>query len=191
MESWGDKTKMTPYELIKSDLYRYCGQYNRWLLLKNLINSNRAFRYSFWLRLLNAANPVVRLIARLSHRHLSVKYQIQIPKEVKIGPGLYLGHATSIIINASAVIGKNCNLSQFVTIGSNHGKAAVIGDNCYIGPNVCLVEHVVIGNHAVVGAGSVVVKNVPEATTAVGNPARILEGKPPQNYIQNPFGGAI
>ena len=47
-----------------------------------------------------------------------------------------------MIINPTAVIGNNCNLSQFVTIGAIDGNAAEIGDNVYIGPNCCLIENV-------------------------------------------------
>lgn len=69
---------------------------------------------------------------------------IDIPPRVVIGNGLYLGHAQSIVINPACVIGDNCNISQFVSIGSNHVKTATIGNNVYIGPNVCIVEDVTI-----------------------------------------------
>lgn len=177
---------MSPLRLIKADLYRYVGSYSLLLLIRNLFNSNRSFKYTFWLRLVKSENIIIRGIAKLMHRHLSIKYAIQIPKEVVIGPGLYLGHATSIIINPTAVLGKNCNLSQFTTIGSNHGKAAVIGGCCYIGPNVCLVEDVNIGDQVTIGAGSVVNKDVPSRCTAVGNPARIFPSKLAAKYIINP-----
>ncbi len=177
---------MSVYELIKSDLYRCCGSHSHILLIKNLLNSNRSFKYTFWLRMLHARPILIRWLAKYMHRHLSIKYNIQIPKEVEIGPGLYLGHGTSIIVNATAKIGKNCNLSQFVTIGSNHGKAATIGDNCYIGPSACLVEDISIGGFSVIGAGAVVIKDVPAKATAVGNPARNLTNKEPRNYILNP-----
>ncbi|WP_220450672.1 hypothetical protein [Megamonas funiformis] len=60
---------------------------------------------------------------------------------MKIGYGLYIGHGGPVIINPTAVIGNNVNLSQFTTIGSNEGKAAIIGDNVYIGPQVVLLQN--------------------------------------------------
>lgn len=178
---------MSPIELIKADLYRYTGAVNTKIILKNLLNNNRSFKYTFWLRLCKSKNFLIRCIAWYIHRHLSIKYAIQISKECDIGPGLYLGHSTSIIVSKSAKIGSNCNLSQFTTIGSNHGKAANIGDNVYIGPNVCLVENINIGNNATIGAGSVVLKNVPENTTFAGNPAKFISEKLPARYITNPI----
>ena len=66
--------------------------------------------------------------------------QIQILRKTKIGYGLYISHGGPVVVNPSTVIGNNCNLSQFVTIGSNEGKAAVIGDNVYVGPNTCMLR---------------------------------------------------
>ena len=78
------------------------------------------------------------------------------------------------MINGKTIIGDNCNISQFLTIGSNKETPAKIGNNVYIGPNVCLVENVMIGDNAKIGAGAVVVKDVPANATAVGNPARVI-----------------
>lgn len=150
-----------------------------------LIGNNRSFKYTFWLRLCRSKLFGIRLIARYIHRHLSIKYQIQIPKETIIGPGLYLGHATTIVVSPTAIIGKNCNLSHFVNIGSNHGKAAHIGDNVYIGPNVSIVENVHIGDCVTIGAGSVVVKDIERNSTVVGVPAKIVNFDSPAQYIKN------
>jgi len=95
------------------------------------------------------------------------KNTLQIPKETEIGYGLYIGHGGPVIINGSAKIGNNCNLSQFTTIGSNEGYAAEIGDN--------------VTN----GAGSVVTKDIPSNATAAGNYARVLNYCNPGRYIRN------
>lgn len=176
---------MKPFSLIKADLFRHTGKVSLVLIIKNLLNNNRSFKYTFWLRLANSRNPIVRLVAKFMHRHLSIKYQIQIPTNTKIGPGLYLGHSSSVMINSTAIIGRNCNLSQFVTIGSNHGQAAMIGDNVYIGPNCCIVESIKLGNNTTIGAGSVVIQDVPDNSTAVGNPARSFPSKHVGCYINN------
>ena len=65
---------------------------------------------------------------------------------MKLGYGLYIGHGVAIVINPGTIIGNNCNISQCLTIGTNHNTPAVIGDNVYIGPGVCIVEDVRIGN---------------------------------------------
>ena len=109
--------------------------------------------------------------------------RIQIPLQTKIGYGLYIGHNGPVIINGSAVIGNNVNLSQFTTIGSNSDQAAEIGDNTYIGPNVCIVEHVRIGSNVSIGAGSVVTKDIPDNATAAGNYAKILNYDNPGRFV--------
>lgn len=58
-------------------------------------------------------------IAKWMHYRLSRKYGIQISPKTKIGYGLYIGHGIGIIINKTAEIGNNVNLSQFLNIGSN------------------------------------------------------------------------
>ena len=113
--------------------------------------------------------------------------RLDIGLKTKVGYGLYIGHGGPVVINETARIGNNCNLSQFTTIGSNHGQAAIIGDNVYIGPSVCLVEDVHIGSNATIGAGSVVTKDIPENATAAGNYAKVLNYRNPGRYIKNPW----
>ncbi len=86
----------------------------------------------------------------------------------------FFGHGVSVIVNGSAVIGNNVNLSHFVTIGSLKGTAAVIEDGACIGPSTSLVDDVRIGSNAMVGAGAVVVRDVPAGAVAAGVPARII-----------------
>ncbi|MFM5412420.1 serine O-acetyltransferase [Aeromonas veronii] len=89
----------------------------------------------------------------------------------------------ALVLNLTTKIGTNCNLSQFTTIGSNHGQAATIGDNVYIGPNVCIVEDVKIGNNVTIGAGSIVTKDIPDNSTAVGVPAKVISNNNPGRYV--------
>lgn len=72
---------------------RHTGRVSIGLITKHLL-LNAGFAYMFWFRLCRSRNTLVRSLARLMHRILSVRYQIQLPKETQVGPGLYLGHAT-------------------------------------------------------------------------------------------------
>ena len=121
------------------------------------------------------------------HRHLTIKYGIQIPRTTKIGYGFYIGHGVGIVINEGTIIGNNVNISQFLSIGTNKRTPAVIGDNVYIGPNVCIVEDVHIGNNATIGAGAVVIKDVPDDATVVGVPAKVISYNNPGQFIKNKY----
>ena len=168
-------------EYIKSDLFRYWGRVN----LKGFIRvymKSAGFRYTVALRMLNG-NAIERIIG--SFLWIFRDKHIVISRKTKIGYGFYIGHGGPLVVNPSASIGNNVNLSQFVTIGSNDGQAAEIGDNVYIGPNSCIVEHVKIGNNVTIGAGSVVTKDIPDNATAAGNYAKSLNYNEPGRYILN------
>ena len=157
------------------------------MVMNALFAWNHCFTYSFWLRLANTKIFIIRLIAKIIHRRLSRKYGIQISPQMKLGYGLYIGHGVSIVINPGTIIGNNCNISQNLTIGTNHGTPATIGDNVYIGPGVCIVENVKIGDNVTIGAGSVVVKDIPNNATVAGVPAKILNYNNPGKYILNKY----
>jgi len=168
-------------EYLKSDLYRYSGDVKNKSFFK-IYYKCAGFRFSVAYRLINE-HSLYRIIGSilwvLRNRQL-----VQISRTTKIGYGLYISHGGPIIVNPSAKIGNNCNLSQFVTIGSNEGEAAIIGDNVYIGPNCCIVENVQIGNNVTIGAGSVVTKDIPDDATVAGNYAKVLNYNSPGRYIQ-------
>lgn len=164
--------------LIKSDYARYVENVptnKRGLkaLLRVLLHE-RGFRYTIWLRLA-AVRGCLLPLCWLVYHHLSSKFGIQIPRTVKIGEGLMIGHGVGIVVNGSTTIGKNVTICQFLSIGSVHGKAATIEDDVYIGPSVCLVEDVTLGRGCKIGAGSVVTHDVPPYATAVGVPAKVIK----------------
>lgn len=170
--------------LIKSDYIRYARKFG---VLDFFLQYfyNKSFAYLVYFRLSNANFMPIRILAKVRLKLMIWKTGIDIPPDTKIGKGFYIGHPQSVVVNPTCIIGENCNISQFVTIGSNHGKAAKIGNEVYIGPNVCIVEDVVIGDRVTIGAGSVVVKDVPDDATVVGNPARIINFNNPGRFIIN------
>lgn len=174
---------MSIINYIKSDLYRYCGNTTARSFLRQYVR-NRSFRYSFWFRLCESKQGLVRFAAKVARDRLSKKTGIQIPAGTKIGYGLYIGHQMNLVVHPYTVIGNNCNLSQFTTIGSNNNTPAKIGDNVYIGPNCCIVDAVEIGSGSIIGAGAVVVSNVPPNTIFAGNPAKHIKDAPSNPYVK-------
>ncbi len=160
-------------ELIKSDYYRYTGRKDRLLRmwLYSLVTSH--FGFSFWFRM-SAYRGWLYPFSRFMHRMYYLRYGLQIAPETKVGYGLYLSHGFGIIVNPTAIIGNNCNLSQFSTIGGHTDPCAIIGDNVYVGPSVCVVNQVIIGSNSTIGAGAVVTKDVPENAIVAGVPAKVL-----------------
>lgn len=173
---------------IRSDYHRYFGGGVNISLYKIIFEAltarNHRFAYSFWLRLCMKKNPFY-VIARLKHYRLSRLYGMQIPRTAKIGYGLYIGHGVGIIINPGTVIGNNCNISQFLNIGSQKHSPATIGDNVWIGPHVCIVEDVKIGDNATIGAGAVVTHDIPAGVTAAGVPAKVISNRSHPEYVNN------
>lgn len=170
-------------DYILSDLMRHYGKTD-WLTLVKAILTNRLYRFQFVFRLTHGKG-LIKFIGLVLWMLNRTRKTIILPRRTKVGYGLYIGHFAPIVINSTAVIGNNVNISQFVTIGSNFGKAATIGDNVYIGPNVCVVEDVKIGNNVSIGAGGVVTKDIPNNATAVGNYARVINYNNPARFIKN------
>jgi serine O-acetyltransferase len=113
---------------------------------------------------------------------------ISLPYAARIGAGLYIGHFGNIIVGADAVIGEDCNLSQGVTVGvsgrGSHRGTPVIGDRVYLCANAVVSGQIRVGDDVVVGANSLVVRDVPEHVTVVGVPAEIASKHGSEDYIQ-------
>ncbi|KAK9060800.1 hypothetical protein SSX86_021506 [Deinandra increscens subsp. villosa] len=112
---------------------------------------------------------------------ISDVFAVDIHPGAKLGKGILFDHATGVVIGETAVIGDNVSILHHVTLGGT-GKAGgdrhpKIGDGVLIGAGATILGNVKIGAGAKIGAGSVVLINVPPRATAVGNPARLVEGK--------------
>ena len=170
-------------EYILSDLFRYYGKTDLITFIRAILK-NRTFRFQVAFRLCQSKG-ISKYIGYIMYVFNHTKKNIILLRHTKVGYGLYIGHGGPIVVNSTAVIGNNVNLSQFTTIGANNGKAATIGDNVYIGPSVCIVEDITIGNNVTIGAGSVVTKSIPDNATAVGNYAKVVNYNNPGRYIEN------
>ena len=124
-------------DYIKSDLMRYYGKYDILTFFKAYLR-NRTFRFQYAFRLCQCTG-FIKFIGLFLWAINKTRKTIQLPYQTKVGYGLYIGHSGPIVVNSTTIIGNNCNLSPFTVIGSNHSRAATIGDNTYIGPNVCIV----------------------------------------------------
>lgn len=99
-----------------------------------------------------------------------------------INHNAYLMDCGGITIGHHCFIGPNCGmytaihpmLAEERNRGLEMAKPIVIGDNCWLGGNVTILPGVTIGEHSVIGAGSVVTKDIPDHVIAVGNPCRVL-----------------
>lgn len=120
-----------------------------------------------------------KLLALVSAIFLPLKADFEISQGI-IGGGItvFHGHGTTIVCEKA---GKNLNVYQGVTIGKNQKKgysrvAPIIGDNVTIYTNAVVAGGITIGNNVDIGAGSVVMKDIPDNTVVIGNPC-ILKSK--------------
>ncbi|WP_373941856.1 serine acetyltransferase [Vibrio chagasii] len=169
---------------IKSDLFRYHGQISIKIFIREFYFNN-GFKYTFWFRLSKVDNKCFRLFAMFWLYRARVNYGIHISSKVQCGYGLYLGHGMNIVVNPNTVIGNNVNFSQFTTLGSHSQKGATIGDDVYIGPNVNIIGDKKIGSGCIIGAASVVTKDVEESSIVVGNPAKLVRYTCYNQYVNN------
>ncbi len=107
------------------------------------------------------------------------KTGIEIHPGAKIGKGLFIDHGNGVIIGETAVIGDNVTLYQGVTLGGTgkeHGKRhPTIGNNVMISAGAKVLGSFTIGDNSKIGAGSVVLSQVPPCSTVVGVPGRVVK----------------
>lgn len=110
------------------------------------------------------------------------RFGCEISPIAQIGGGLRIHHTQGITIGWNVRAGKNLELFQHVTIGSNrkerHGRTMpIIGDNVSIGTGAIIVGPITIGNNVVIGAHSYVDKDIPDNARVIGNLIQIKQRK--------------
>lgn len=99
-----------------------------------------------------------------------------------IGPGLRIYHVGDFIhVKPTCTIGRNCTLLPGVVFGNKTEREdhtpVIVGDNCYFGLGAKIFGSVKIGNNVIVGANSIVTKDILDNTTVGGIPAKVIKSK--------------
>lgn len=118
------------------------------------------------------------MLFRLLYEHFMIKYGVDIAAKTVIGPGFVVRHTGGIAINGNAVIGKDVEILQGVTIGcERRGEREgnpIIGNSVWIGSNATVVGNILVEDNVLIAPGAFVNFNVPKNSIVIGNPGRII-----------------
>jgi serine O-acetyltransferase len=137
-------------------------------------------------KLYKAGVPLLpRVISQLS-RFLT---GIEIHPGATIGRRFFIDHGMGVVIGETTEIGDDCLLYQGVTLGGTGNEKGkrhpTLGDNVVIGTGAKVLGNIRVGNHVKVGAGSVVVHPVPENSTVVGIPGRVVRTRSEAGVLEH------
>ena len=120
----------------------------------------------------------LQLLARLLSQVGRFFTGVDIHPGALVGRRLFIDHATGVVIGETAIVGNDVTLYQGVTLGGTgkgHGKRhPTLCDGVFVGNNANLLGNITVGENSRVGAGSVVLSDVPPNSTVVGVPAHIV-----------------
>jgi serine O-acetyltransferase len=130
-------------------------------------------RFAHWLHGLH-----LLLIARLTSHLARFLTGIEIHPGASIGQGVFIDHGMGVVIGETAIIGDYALIYQGVTLGGTGKECGkrhpTLGENVVVGAGAKVLGNIQIGNNARIGAGSVVLRDVPADCTVVGIPGRIV-----------------
>ena len=119
-----------------------------------------------------------QVLAHYLQSQVSQNFQIDIHPNATLGSGIMLDHGTGIVIGETATVGHNCSILHHVTLGGS-GKKGVdrhpkVGNGVLLGAGASVLGNVRIGDGCQVGAGTLVISDLPAHSVAVGVPAKII-----------------
>ena len=117
---------------------------------------------------------LARALSQIVRKHTGV----EIHPAAKIGRGVLIDHGMGVVIGETAEVGDGCTIYQGVTLGGTGKETGkrhpTLGNNVLIGAGTKVLGPVYIGDNSRIGAGSVVLRNLPANCTAVGVPAEVV-----------------
>ena len=134
------------------------------------------------------AKVVKELLGKSENAMINPPFYCDYGSHIEVGKNFFANYNCTILDVAKVKIGDNCQMAPNVAIYTaghpvypttrntafEYGKEVTIGDNCWIGGNAVICPGVHIGNNVVIGAGSVVTKDIPDWSIAAGNPGRVI-----------------
>ena len=142
-------------------------------LLYNGLHATLYYRAAHWLYRRHC-----KFLARWLSQHAKWTTGVEIHPAATIGRRLVFDHGTGIVIGATTEIGDDCLLYQGVTLGGTGiagGKRhPTLGNNVMVGSGAKILGPITVGDNARVAANAVVLRDVPENSTVVGVPGRIV-----------------
>lgn len=117
----------------------------------------------------------LNFLAVLVCRYMRIFYSCIVPYTCEVASSVNFAHnGLGVVVNSSSKIGEKCVIYQNVTIGNrNSSKGPVLEEGVLVGANAVIIGDITIGKNAKIGAGAIVVKDVPAGATVVCAPAHI------------------
>ena len=158
---------------------------------ERLENKKKIFRYNH----LEPGNPeekdkIIKDILGKTGKFINIEppFYCDYGYNIEIGENFFANYNFTVLDVGKVKIGENVQIAPNVSIytaghplhpdsrnsGYEYGIDITLGDNVWIGGNTCIMPGVTVGNNVVIGAGSVVTKDLPDDVIAVGNPCRVV-----------------
>ena len=158
---------------------------------ERLENKKRVYRYNHLPpEALEEQDALIRQILGRTGKtvHIEAPFHCDYGYNIEVGENFFANYNLVIHDVGRVTIGKNAQIAPNVAIytaghpihpdsrnsGYEYGIPVTIGDNVWIGGNVCVMPGVTIGSNVVIGAGSVVTRDIPDNVIAAGNPCRVI-----------------
>ena len=158
---------------------------------ERLENKKRIYRYNHLPpEALEEQDALIRQILGRTGKtvHIEAPFHCDYGYNIEVGENFFANYNLVILDVGRVTIGKNAQIAPNVAIytaghpihpdsrnsGYEYGIPVTIGDNVWIGGNVCVMPGVTIGSNVVIGAGSVVTRDIPDNVIAAGNPCRVI-----------------